>query len=281
MKKITALLVIVFACTALLPVQGYSQDSEYRIQPTDVLNITVHNQEDLTTKTRVTKEGYITFPLLGQVSVLGMTAHEIEQKLKELLEKDYLVSAQVLVFIEQYHVRQFSVVGEVKSPGKYDIPSEKVITLMQAIGMAGGFTKEGDVKKVNVMRVEDGQQKSIKIDTKDITVRGDKEQDIAIKAGDVVLVPQGFSQVSVIGEVNRPGKYEMPQEKSMTLLEAIAMAEGFTKDADVSKVRVLRTAGGKKETIYIDTEDITHRGDKDKDITMIADDIVYVPESFF
>lgn len=281
MKISACVLIVAVALVFIAAAPAYSQDSEYRIQPTDVLNITVHNQPDLTTKTRVTKEGYITFPLLGQVNVMGMTAHEIEQELKTLLEKDYLVTAQVLVFIEEYHVKQFSVVGEVKSPGKYDIPSEKIITLMQAIGMAGGFTKEGDVKKVSVMRVEDGLQKSIEINTKDITIGGEKDKDIAIEPGDVVLVPQGFSQVSVIGEVNRPGKYDMPQEKSMTLLEAIAMAEGFTKDADVTKVRVMRVGDGDKQTIYINTEDITHRGDKDKDITMKADDIVYVPESFF
>jgi polysaccharide export outer membrane protein len=281
MKILIAALLPVILLGCILGGDTYAQDVEYRIQPTDVLTITVHNQPDLTTKTRVTKEGYITFPLLEQVNVVGMTAHEIEQKLKALLEKDFLVNAQVMVFIEEYHLRQVSVVGEVKSPGKYELPSEKVITLMQAIGMAGGFTKDADVEKVAVMRVEEGQQKSIKINTKDITLRGDKSKDIPVEAGDVILAPQGFSQVSVIGEVNRPGKFDMPQEKSMTLLEAIAMAEGFTKDADVRKVRVMRAEGGQKQAIYVNIEDITDRGDKDKDITLKADDIVYVPESFF
>lgn len=281
MKIMIAALLTIVLLGCVLGGDICAQDAEYRIQPTDVLTITVHNQPDLTTKTRVTKEGFITFPLLEQVNVVGMTAHEIEQKLKALLEKDFLVNAQVMVFIEEYHVRQVSVVGEVKSPGKYELPSEKVVTLMQAIGMAGGFTKDADVEKVAVMRVEEGQQKSIKINTKDITVRGDKSKDIPVEAGDVILAPQGFSQVSVIGEVNRPGKFDMPQEKSMTLLEAIAMAEGFTKDADVRKVRVMRSEGGQKQTVYVNIEDITDRGDKDKDITLKADDIVYVPESFF
>ena len=56
-----------------------------------------------------------------------------------------------------------SVIGEVKKPGKYEMPHEKIVTLLEAIGMAGGFTKEGDVKNVIVMRVENGEQKSIKI----------------------------------------------------------------------------------------------------------------------
>jgi len=256
--------------------------SGYRLQPTDVISITVHNQPDLATKTRVTKDGHISFPLLGKVEVKGMTVPEVEQELKTLLEKDYLVSAQVMVFIEEYHSRQISVMGEVKSPGKYDLPSEKPISLMQAIGMAGGFTKEGDVKNVSVMRIEDGEQKVIKINTKDITIRGEKDKDIMMEAGDVISVPEGFSQVSVLGEVNKPGKYDMPQEKSMTLLEAIAMAEGFTKYADVTKVKVMRVEdGAAKMTMVINIKDITDRDDKGKDIVMKAEDIVYVPESFF
>ncbi len=259
----------------------FAQSSEYKVQSSDVITITVHNQPDLTTKTRVTKEGNISFPLLGQIKVQGLTVHEVEQDLKARLEKDYLVSAQVLVFIEAYHARQISVVGEVKSPGKFDIPSEKPATIMQAIGMAGGFTKEGDVKNVTVMRVEDGSQKTIKINTKDITIRGEKDKDIVVEPGDVISVPEGFSQVSVIGEVKKPGKYDMPQEKNMTLLEAIAMAEGFTKDAEVTKVKVMRLEGSQKKTIMINTKDITEKDQKDKDIILEAGDIVYVPESFF
>lgn len=255
--------------------------SEYKLQPTDVITITVHNQPDLTTKTRVTKEGHISFPLLGQVQAEGLTVPELEQKLKVLLEKDYLVTAQVLVFIEEYHIRQITVSGEVKSPGKYDLPSERPVTLMQAIGMAGGFTQDGDVRGVSVMRLENGEQKVIEINTKDITVGGEKEKDIVMEPGDVVSVPQGFFQVSVLGEVNKPGKYKLPQEKSITLLEAIAMAEGFTKDAEVTRVRVMRVRDGGKQTITINTKDITDSGDKDKDIMLQADDIVYVPESFF
>jgi polysaccharide export outer membrane protein len=84
-----------------------------------------------------------------------------------------------------------------------------------------------------------------------------------------------------MGEVNKPGKYDMPPEKSMTLLEAIAMAEGFTKDADVTRVKVLRVEGGVKRTIVINTKDITEKDEKEKDIELKTGDIVYVPESFF
>jgi polysaccharide export outer membrane protein len=190
-KAFTAIFAILIIASILVP-SAYSQSSEYKLQPSDVLNITVHGQPDLTTKTRVTSEGFITFPLLGKVKAQGITVRELEQELKTLLEKDYLVNAQVLVFIEKYNPRQVSVMGEVQKPGKYDIPPEKELTLMGAIAMAEGFTKDAEVNKVRVMRSEGGQKRTMEINTKDITDKGDKDKDIALEPDDIVYVPESF-----------------------------------------------------------------------------------------
>ena len=101
-------------------------------------------------------------------------------------------NAQVLAFIEEYNARQVSVIGEVKSPGKYALPGEKEMTLMQAIAMAGGFTKFADLTKTKIMRMEDGKKKTIVINAKDITERGDKDKDIILQAEDIVVVPESF-----------------------------------------------------------------------------------------
>ncbi|MDD3905703.1 MAG: polysaccharide export protein [Candidatus Omnitrophica bacterium] len=176
----------------LWSVNAFAGKSEYKLQPTDVITINVHGQPDLTTKTRVTADGFITFPLVGKIAVSGLTIPELEQKLKELLEKDYLVNAQVLAFIEEYNTRQVSVIGEVKSPGKYALPGEKEMTLMQAIAMAGGFTKIADLTKTKVMRMEDGKKRTIIINAKDITEKGDKDKDIILQAEDIVVVSESF-----------------------------------------------------------------------------------------
>lgn len=170
----------------------YADKEEYKLQPTDVMTISVHGQPDLTTKTRVTADGYITFPLIGKISVKDVTVRELEQKIKELLEKDYLVTAQVLIFIEEYNARQVSVIGEVKNPGKYQMPGEKEMTLMQAIAMAGGFNKHADITKTKVMRIEDGKKKTIVVNAKSITERGDKDKDIPLQTDDIVVVPESF-----------------------------------------------------------------------------------------
>jgi protein involved in polysaccharide export with SLBB domain len=119
------------------------------------------------------------------------------------------------------------------------------------------------------------------VKVKDITEKGAKEEDIVLKSDDIIFVPKR-SFFSVIGEVKNPGKFDMPAEREVTLLEAIAMAGGFTKDADITKTKVMRmTEGGEKKTITVNVKDITEKDEKDKNIVLQAEDIVIVPESFF
>ena len=184
------ILILIFVLTVSLP--AFAQQSEYRLQPTDVLKITVHEQDDLDTRTRVTSDGCITFPLLGKIKVEGLTVQELELKLKTTLEADYLVNAQVIVFIEEYHPRQVSVIGEVNAPGKFDLPTEKDITLLEAIAMAGGFTQDAALNKTRVIRVKQGKKDTIVINVKDITQKGEKDKDIKLEADDIVFVPESF-----------------------------------------------------------------------------------------
>jgi protein involved in polysaccharide export with SLBB domain len=187
-----ALLIMGAAFTPYSYAENSPQGSEYKLQSSDVLRITVHGQDDLTTKTRITKDGCITFPLLGTVKALGLTVRELEQELKTQLEKDYLVKAHVIVFIEDYNPRKVSVMGEVQKHGKYDISPEKELTLMAAIAMAEGFTKDAEERRVRVMRVEDGKKKTIEINTEDITNKGDTDKDITLNPDDIVYVPESF-----------------------------------------------------------------------------------------
>ena len=192
MKRTLRIAVVLFLVFSLGVSMAFAQKGKYKLQPTDILKITVHEQPDLETKTRVTSDGYITFPLLGKIYVAGSTVQDLEINIRELLEKDYLVNAQVLVFIEEYHPRQVSVIGEVNTPGKYDMPEEKDITVLEAIAMAGGFNKDADVNGTRIMRVKEGDKKTIKIRVKDITERGQKDKDVVLEADDIVFVPESF-----------------------------------------------------------------------------------------
>jgi len=269
----------IFNFICLLPC--LAQSSKYKVQPTDVLSITVRQQPDLTTKTRISDEGYLSFPLLGKVDVQGLTVQEIEDKLKKILEDGYLVNAQVMIFIEQYHPKQVSVMGEVAKPGKFDMPDEKKLTITEAIAMAGGFTVDADIANTKILRLKDGRKEFIKVDMEDITQKGEKETDIVLDPDDVIVVPKGFWQISVVGEVNKPSRYDMPKERQLTVMEALAMAGGFTKDADLSDVKILRSKQGQKEVVNININDITIRGDKDKNVTLEPKDIIVIPKGFW
>jgi len=170
----------------------FAATAKYKLQPSDIINITVHGQPDLTTKTRITSDGNISFPLVGTVKAEGLTVQELESRLKALLEEKYLVSAPVLIFIEEYRPRQVSVVGEVAKPGKYDMPQEKEMTLVEAIAMAGGFTKDAQIQKVKIMRTENNVQKVIMVNVKEITIKGMQDKDIVLRPDDVIVVPESF-----------------------------------------------------------------------------------------
>lgn len=168
------------------------KSTDYLVQPEDVLEITVYEQLDLNVKVRVTSKGEITYPLLGKVKVAGITISEVEDLITELLGADYLVNPQVQVFISEYRVKQISVLGSVTTPGKYDMYAERETTVLQAIAMAGGFSRVASINGTRIIRNEDGEQKIIPIKVTDITTKGMKDKDVVLQSGDIVYVPESF-----------------------------------------------------------------------------------------
>lgn len=165
--------------------------SAYRIGPENVLQIDVYYGRDknMERKVRVSSRGYITFPLLGEVEVSGLTVAGLEKRLTELLEKDYLVNPQVSVFIEEYST--ISILGQVEKPGSYEIKGK--LSVVEAISLAGGFTKIAASNSVRVMRTNsDGSKETIIVKVSDIINKGKEENDIQLQPGDIVTVPESF-----------------------------------------------------------------------------------------
>jgi len=165
---------------------------EYTVEPGDILLITVYEQPDLATKARVTSNGEITFPLLGIVEVKGLTVNEIQDKIRSLLEKDYLVNPQVNVFIEQYRSKKVFVMGFVNKPGEYELSKDRPTTVLEAITMAGGFKQGAAIDGTKVIRIENGREVTIPVKATDITKRGYKDKDVEIMPGDMIVVPESF-----------------------------------------------------------------------------------------
>jgi len=184
------ILTVLFPVLIMSSNLAYSQ--EYRVDAGDVILITVYEQPDLTTKTRVSSEGEITFPLLGTLEIGDFTVSQIEDEIRVLLEKDYLVNPQVNVFIENYRKEKVFVMGFVNKPGEYELSKERHTTVLEAITMAGGFKEGAAQNGTKIIRVEHGKEITIPIKVTDITKKGYKEKDISVKPGDIIVVPESF-----------------------------------------------------------------------------------------
>jgi len=151
------------------PAEGLTHVTEplrtYRLSPNDVVRIKVFQEDDLTTEMRIAKDGTATFPLLGTVNLGDKTVDEAASLLRDLLGKDYLVNPQVTLTVVEYSKRRFTVLGQVQKPGSYDIPSEESVSLLQAIAMAGGFTRLAVQGKVTITRTLGGK-KTMTVDVK-------------------------------------------------------------------------------------------------------------------
>jgi polysaccharide export outer membrane protein len=249
LRRITALLI-----GAGLVLSGPAWSQDYVLGPRDVLNITVYDHKDLETKVRISEDGKITFPLLGQLSVSGLTVQQLERKITSLLANGYIVDPHVGVFVEEFRVVVY-VTGEVKKPGSY--PYEEGMTVIKALSLAGGLTERAADGKITVTRKGQGQpETTLLVGVHDL-----------IRPDDVLQVPEK-RWVYVTGEVKKPGSYLYDDQ--MTILKAITLAGGLTDKAAPAKTEIIRKTGGKEDKIRVKMED-----------PLQPEDIVVVPESFF
>lgn len=159
----------------------------YRLCPNDVVEVKVYLEPDLDAKGVIDEYGNINLPLLGAVQIGGKTPTEAAQHIKQLYEQDYLVQANVNVTVVEFAKRQFTVLGQVQKPGVYDYPAIKTLTILEAIGLAGSFTRIGDPSNVSVQRRENGVIKIYKIDVKKM-LNNPKGQQFFIYPDDVITI---------------------------------------------------------------------------------------------
>lgn len=169
-----------------------TKGTDYRISPADLLKITVYREDDLNREVRVSQQGTISFPLVGALRVGGMSVIEAEKALSERLS-EYLRSPQLTVFVKEYGNKHVYILGEVKKPGSYELPTESQLTVLEAISLAGGFSDVAAKDRTRVIRTAaDGKSVNLTIQVTDITSHGKKDKDIPLEPNDVVYVPQSF-----------------------------------------------------------------------------------------
>ena len=155
----------------------------------DNVEIRVFREDELTTSGQLSPDGTISMPLIGSVRMVGLTTDQAAAAITAKLKDGYLVNPQVSVSIEARLRRTVTVLGQVQSPGVFEITPNRQLTLVEAVGMAGGATRIANTKKITLKR-GGGKGQVLTLNLKDITAG--KASDIPLRDGDVLNVPEGI-----------------------------------------------------------------------------------------
>jgi polysaccharide export outer membrane protein len=268
MKKTLIYLTIMFS--AAFGLKGRAQ-TDYQIGPQDVLTISVFGEPELSGKFTVEQDGTFTYPQLGRVKAGGLSLRGLEQELKKQLSPDFLRNPQVAVSIENYRSQRILILGEVRSPGEYQLNGE--MTLLAALARAGSLTQTAGREAVIVRTPrrahklgEDPEPEVLKIDLADLQ-SGNMSLNIALVDGDTVNVPKAQS-VFVSGEVKAAGAYAV--EPGMTVLQVLTLAGGVSERGSDGRIKILRMVDGKQKEVKAKLSDTVQPGDT-----------IVVPSRFF
>ena len=263
---------------------GRAVAEDYRVGSGDVIEIKVFGESGFDQTTRISPSGEITMPYLGAVQVGGLTQFEIEEKIEAGLAGRVLQNPQVTVFIREYRSQPVFVLGAVKSPGQYQITQR--LHVIDAIAMAGGIDLAkagGEIVLQRPAPADDpvAKPETIRIDMKQMLEDGDLSLNVALKGGDVIQVPELVPRVFyVIGEVNRPGVFQLPVEQNFYLTQALAQAGGPMKTAKIKKGMLVRfDENGGCQEMAVNFDDIL-KG-RVADLVVNPNDVIFVPGSTF
>lgn len=291
--RTTAICLILAAILATThPLALAQQQQPYVLGPSDVIEVLVFGNPDLSRIVTVRPDGMISLPLIGEVVAASLTPEQLRARLTELFSR-YVRDAQVTVIVKEFRRVRVSVLGQVAKPGVYDLPLGA--TVLDALAAAEGLTPEAGLAEARLIRRQDPP---IVIDLERL-LRGETGINQRLEDGDAVVVPEDLTaRVYVVGEVTRPGVF--PLRGPMTVVQAMTLAGGPTRRARLDRASVLRrTMGSAQPTstvtlptvvvakapapgvqvITVDLLKVLRQGDISRDIPLQRGDVVYVPEN--
>jgi polysaccharide biosynthesis/export protein len=268
------LLVVVFGSSA----SGQISGNDYVIGPKDLLEIRVLEVPELNVERRVSDGGTLELPLLGAISVTGLTTTEIRDRLEQMLTAKYVNRANVSVVVKEFTNKPVSVLGAVQKPGSLSISGRW--TLIKAITAAGGLTSDAGRKILVLRRSDNGLSDALEIGTEELFQGTTQVGEIPILPGDVINIPPRRTlTVFCLGEVKAPGALEFDSDDRLSLLSVIAKAGGLTDRAAKTIHIKHRGVDGKDVEKAVDFKRIV--SGKDPDPPIEPNDVIVVKESFF
>ncbi len=154
----------------------------------DMVEIRVFQETELSGVFRVSPEGSIDYPLCGRVRLSGLTSNQVSDVITDCLKSGFVKRPQVSVLIREYNSKKIFVFGEVQKPGTFSY--EENMNIIQAITLAGGFTKTASKNAANVTRIVDGRESKVAVHVEDIGVG--RERNFLLQPGDIVFIPESF-----------------------------------------------------------------------------------------
>ena len=237
----------------------------------DELEIGVYGAPDLSAHTRVNESGSIFLPLVGSVTIAGLTSDGAQRAISDQLrERNIINNPQVSVYVKEYRNRQITVAGEVARPGLFSaLGPHRLLDVLEA---AGGLTEKAGTT-VTIAHLGTDRLISMRL-LNDATEMA--HNNIELLPGDTVLVPKA-EIVFVLGEVNKPGGYALNSSGGVTVLQVVSAAGGPTRLASISGAKIVRhTPAGLKE-IPLPLKALLRA--KASDIPVEAGDVLYIPSS--
>lgn len=241
--------------------------SDYKLGPGDDVRIQVFQNPDLTVDTRVPDTGVISYPLIGKVTIGGLSVTGAQKAIADALQQGQFVkNPQVTITLGQVRGSQVAVLGQVNRPGRFPLENYNARP-SDMLAAAGGVTPTGDDVAI-VIGTRNGKEFRETIDIPGLFINMDPSKQITLQDGDTIYVHRA-PVFYIYGEAQRPGPYRI--ERGMTIMQALAQGGGPTPRGSETRLRLTRKNA--KGVV----EDITPRLSD----PIQADDVIYVRESLF
>jgi polysaccharide export outer membrane protein len=253
--------------------------------PDDQVSVQVRDVNEISDKPmRIAPSGFLTFPVIGKVRAWGSTPEELEAELANRL-RPYVRNPEVIVTVTDYQSRPISVMGAVNHPGVQQVHGPR--TLVETLSLAGGLADDAGYSVLLVRQREWGNislpgvttdssnRYSAEIPVDGLLKARDPKLNVQVLPNDVITVPRA-RLIYVMGEVGKPGGFALKERESVTLLQALALAQGLSRLAAPQHARILRP-GGESADVQVPLNRILAGKEPDKELS--SDDILYIPSN--
>jgi len=262
-----------------------AEDVGHTILGGDRLRISVEEEPEMNRVYPVAGDGTIDFGYIGRVRIAGMTVAEAADHLEALLEEKYFRSATVTAEVAEFVEGDVLMLGELSSPGPISLSGDRILTLVEAISLSGGFTKQAAGHAVRILRWKTSgtmERDSIVVDVQSMMDSLDFTKDEYLRPRDMVVVPrlgegEGGAEFLALGEVGAAGFH--PHTEGLDMLRAISRI-GVGKDAQMEAASILRPDGrGGYTKLNVDISRLLGAADMSQNLSIYPGDILFVPSS--